>query len=104
MLIILILIIMIIILLIITINTIIIVMNMIVVRRTEGTEEQGVSDPEHLSLLAFFALVLSRRRISQTPPRARVSNGSLYMCPTPLPLAQLTAGESPRPTAHEAAR
>ena len=32
---------------------IVIVMTMImIIRRTEGTEEQGVSDPEHPSLLA----------------------------------------------------
>ena len=29
-----------------------IITEIVIIRRTEGTEEQGVSDPQHLSLLA----------------------------------------------------
>ena len=32
--------------------TIIIIRTRMIIRRTEGTEEQGVSDPQHPSLLA----------------------------------------------------
>ena len=32
--------------------TIIIITTITIIRRTEGTEEQGVSDPQHPSLLA----------------------------------------------------
>ena len=37
---------------IITSKIMIMVLIMIIIRRTEGTEEQGVSDPQHPSLLA----------------------------------------------------
>ena len=43
---------MIIIIMIIIIPVIIIRITIMIIRRTEGTEEQGVSDPKHPSLLA----------------------------------------------------